>query len=371
VKTIGIQRAQYPERRNILSVNRDRVTFRELDSLPFVTQELREAAEKSAYFKEFAVPVNDCDGIDCLHFFNSIPLGNVPFVTTFETSVPRWWGVDLPVWHDGCRILAARECRRLFAISNNAIRIFFDSLSWCPEELHETIKAKTELLYPPQEVHPFIETKFESISPLKLVFIGEDFLRKGGLEILRAFCRAIDVGADLHLTIVSKMIMQGAQTFRWNDGHVVRLEEARRLMAARADRIRHHKSLSNDDVLRTLEESHVGILPSYGDTFGYVILEAQSRSVPMITTNIRAFPEINDAEVGWMSEIAIDEFGRPDAQVSLADMSDMLTKRLTELLLEIAELKGPQLASKAHLARQRVEQMHDPAKIADRLYATY
>ena len=56
----------------------------------------------------------------------------------------------------------------------------------------------------------------------------------------------------------------------------------------------YHKILFNSEVMNILKNTHVGLLPTYADTYGYSVLEAQSFGCPVITTNIRAMPEINN-----------------------------------------------------------------------------
>ena len=52
-------------------------------------------------------------------------------------------------------------------------------------------------------------------------------------------------------------------------------------------------------MLELLSGSHIGLLPSFAETYGYVVLEMQAAGVPVVTTDIRAFSEVNPDECGW------------------------------------------------------------------------
>lgn len=63
---------------------------------------------------------------------------------------------------------------------------------------------------------------------------------------------------------------------------------------------RHHTSLSNDAVLEMIKTSDVGLLPTWQETYGFSVLEMQACGCPVITTNVRALPEINPENAGWL-----------------------------------------------------------------------
>ena len=53
-----------------------------------------------------------------------------------------------------------------------------------------------------------------------------------------------------------------------------------------SDWITHYETLPNDYVLELMREQHVGLLPTWSDTYGYSVLEFQGIGVPVITTNV-------------------------------------------------------------------------------------
>lgn len=80
-------------------------------------------------------------------------------------------------------------------------------------------------------------------------------------------------------------------------------EVALEIFKKHPDNIHHYHSLPNNQVLELLINSHIGLLPTWADSFGYSVLESQAAGCPCITTDIRALPEINNNEVGWIIKL--------------------------------------------------------------------
>lgn len=60
-----------------------------------------------------------------------------------------------------------------------------------------------------------------------------------------------------------------------------------------------------------MKQCHIGLLPTFGDTFGFSVLEMQACGCPVITSNNYALPEINNKEIGWICDIqeSIKKYG--------------------------------------------------------------
>ena len=82
--------------------------------------------------------------------------------------------------------------------------------------------------------------------------------------------------------------------------------------------------------MNILKNTHVGLLPSYADTYGYSVLEAQSFGCPVITTNIRAMPEINNSKKGWI--IKVDKDSLNNAKLNTKRERINFSKNLTDQL---------------------------------------
>lgn len=87
-------------------------------------------------------------------------------------------------------------------------------------------------------------------------------------------------------------------------------QEALKIISRYQSNIKHYVRLPNQEVLKLLKNTHVGLLPTWADSFGYSVLEAQAAGCPVITTDVRAHPEINNNEIGWVMEVPKKVNGR-------------------------------------------------------------
>jgi glycosyltransferase involved in cell wall biosynthesis len=295
----------------------------------------------------------------------------IPFITSFETSLPRWWGIDLPAYREGLRILSADSCRRILAISQNAIDIFRSSIQTFAPELTNSLLRKTELLYPPQQVTSGDDTKYQIADTIHFGFIGTDFLRKGALELLLAFEKAIKSGAKIKLTLVTEFRIH-SDNRPYDIGGAARLNQGRQVLGRLKDHITHYPRVDNKRALEILSTCHVGLLPSFSDTFGYSVLEAQSALCSTVTTNIRAFPEINPSDCGWMVDLPCNANRDLDlGGASFEIISEQLVTKLYNIFMEIANTSLSDLRRKAENALSRIQQVHDPHSAADRICTLY
>ena len=201
-------------------------------------------------------------------------------------------------------------------------------------EFSDMIDEKLIVLHPPQKCPPLksINKNFED----RLIFtiVGSDFFRKGGMEILIAFDRLFKKGiTDWQLNIVSKM-QYGDYASKTTTRD---LEKAYKIISKYPNHIVHEYSLPNSKVLELFKKTHVGLLPTYADTFGYSVLEAQSYCCPVISTDIRALPEINNSDIGWVINVKKNELGNAilDTEKSRANFSNVLFNGLEKVLTEI------------------------------------
>jgi len=238
------------------------------------------------------------------HLFNRISYGKKPWIVTFESRVPRWgFRSDYKnsrSLRSGIRRLNSKNCKKLLAMSRcayNVQSIYLDEHSSVKDE----VLAKTEVFHPPQA--PLISDYSEkSLSRefLTFTFVGLEFFRKGGLSILRAFDQLLQRNAPVELNIISSM-STGASGATHND-----VSYARKLMAKYPHHIHYLSILPNHEVMNVLRNTHVALLPTLEDTYGYAVLEAQANGCPVVTTNVRALPEINNNDVGWMIDLPLD-----------------------------------------------------------------
>ncbi len=84
--------------------------------------------------------------------------------------------------------------------------------------------------------------------------------------------------------------------------------------------------MPNQQVLELLKTCDVGLLPTYADTYGFSALEAQSAACPVISTDVRALPEINNTEVGWLINVPKNELG--EAYYQTPEDRQVLSERI-------------------------------------------
>ena len=315
--------------------------------------------------------------IALLHFFNVIqfPFCNKPFLTTFETALPRFPVHKGLLWKLGWRSLLSKKCKALLALSECSRRI---QEQWTQEAVESGILSKVEaqeilskikVVHPPQEA--LIEEeellKKDFSSPLKFLFVGKDFCRKGGGEIVRAFERVKKL-FDVQLIVIGDPRRNGYTTdAQWDDADAIL-----KLIQSNQDWITYYPLLENAKVLELMKACHVGLLPTRADTYGYSVLEMQACGLPVITTDVRALPEINNDECGWLIHVQKKACGEafyatPEEIVAL---SQTIEAQLEVIVKEICK-NPPTNQRKALAALKRIKEMHSPERYAAQLKCVY
>jgi glycosyltransferase involved in cell wall biosynthesis len=300
-----------------------------------------------------------------LHTFNSVSLGSSPWVVTYESLMPYW----SPSGHRrgdgtfGLRFMAGSACKRLIAMSQCADRIQRDYLSR-HQDYAEDILPKMTVLHPPQPVIANSADK-TSTGPIRFIFVGADFFRKGGREMLRAFDAALDKDMPVCLSIVSSMNISDHAT---EDDR----NEAMRIIAKHPGSIELLGAVPNSEVIQKMLASHVALLPTWAETYGFSVLEAQACGCPVITTDIRAMPEINGDYCGWMIKVPQDRLGfaQINTKKERGNFSELLTALLLSIIGDIVE-QTETISRKSNAALRRIRDCHDPTSHATQLETIY
>ena len=333
-----------------------------LSSFPAISRRLKRSAFTGGISENF-------ERIDLFHFFNNIALPpcRAPYVTTFETTVPRSFEQGRMMLR-GLDSLLSNQCRRLIALSEHAKR---RQMAYDAENGISELDKKITVLLPPQErlcaENDLWARQAGRGVVTKIIFVGKDFFRKGGAEAVRALAKiredfeveAFLVGDFHHVDYASSWEVDSA-------------EEMRRLFFENADWLHHYKSMPNGKVLALAQTCHIGLLPTRDDTFGYSVLEFQSCGLPCITTNIRALPEINNDEIGWLVQVPKLANGCADFSTTekMRELSRAIERGLCKMLQE-ALAKPETIFTKGIKAQKNLAANHSPERYGKRLGEIY
>lgn len=281
-------------------------------------------------------------GYDLIHTVNAVPiLTTVPFVISFEDFLPKVPDDYYIGWIEQALLhrLTSGKCQRLMAWSEYGKRQFL----WQHRKFSDLghLEAKLEVVYPAARQYRS-EPKNLVGDTLRLLFVGYDFMRKGGPALVRAHQQLLKLGVPVETTVVSML--------RWSeDDYIGPMDRAiyeDEVARLKASTITHITSLSHDQVLSQIDTSDFLVFPTLHDTFGYVGVEALSCGTPVIATDTCAQPEIiqngvsgyllpfeNDAVIGKWRWIYQQQHPEYDALYlkTIESLADSIVRRLAEL----------------------------------------
>ena len=326
----------------------------------------------------------DLNRVDVLHFSNGVSYGKTPWVSHFETILPRFSEL-LNVTKDqkwqnlqpgrltlkGLESLRSSSCKQIIAWSENAANIQRKLLSEILSEFREPILAKLCVLHPAQDVlvGDVPSREYDQEHPIRFILVGAGFFRKGGRELFRTFQKlAGEEGFPIRLVVVSSLRLEPYAAQETEED----LTWARQIIASKPKWLEYYEELPNSEVLDLLKNADVGLLPTWADTYGLSVLEAQACGCPVITTDVRALPEINNNRVGWLIRVPKDELGEAfygtgeDRQRLSQEIQNGLESIIRSIVAEPA-----MIALKGQAALERIRTEHDPYAYAERLRQIY
>jgi glycosyltransferase involved in cell wall biosynthesis len=365
--TVGTQGIGYVETRTITYARPADVTFVRTYDLLNIANFVQRRLFRSSSATTFANCLH-CDlganRVDLLHLVNTLSWSHTPWVVTFEHYLPRW----NPRSGFGMRLLARPSCRKIIAMSRFA-RDAQMSLVEPGSRLAEAIQSRLCILHPPQS--PLVDSydrKPLGSGSITCTFVGRDFFRKGGKEVLDAVAQLVSEGAPIDLHIVSDLGWGDYATRATKDEADVALKEIQSL----APHVQLYQDLPNDAVLELFRKSHIALLPTYDDTYGFSVLEAQASGTPVISTDVCALPEINNEVVGWMIPLNKDPFGQ--ALLASSEERQKVSDTIREGVYRVlkAAVSDPAgIRTRGICALQRIRDNHSPAYYAQQLRGIY
>ena len=298
---------------------------------------------------------------EIVHLFNGICFGNTPWVSTFETALPRWGDVSKKKLKKGLERIADEKCLAIIAISHCTKNIQLSFVKENCPELLDVINSKIHVIHPPQKslINSY-DDKQLPINEIHFLFLGNQFFSKGGREVVRTL-QKIKKQFNIRLTIISNFSID-AYASKTTESDVSKVKKE---IKKNKDWITVETNISNEDVLNLLNRSHVSLMPTYADTYGYFVLESKAAGCPIVTTDIRALPEINNNESGWVIKVPKNKFGNGILKTDSdrRRFSEIIEVELEKIIIEIVE--SPKIIrKKGEKAIQYIINNHNPEKIS-------
>lgn len=314
------------------------------------------------------------NNVDLLHVFNYVPITNKNWVSTFESNIPvtdltvgRAWEQNINKRIDdkiSTKLLercSKDNCKGLIALSKSAYKIQIGTIdhSNLDDETKKKIKDKVYIVHPPQELiiseenlHKKIRNKKKYV---RFIIIGHDFFRKGGKQIISVLEKLYELGYSFELTIISKLVFGDYASLTDKSDFECIMKKIRN-----NSWINYYSQLDNESVLKEAMNADVGLLPSIAETYGYSVLELMACGCPVVTTNIRAFNEINNESRGWLCDLNPNEYGeRMYANLSNEEKKEILNtleKNLYNILKDI--LNNPDQISHKAIEGYNLDRLH-------------
>lgn len=384
---IGLANNAYPEQRCITCIESNTfINFKKKNIylyINFIEAKLGKT-QPNYLFKSF-LPLTGYK-FDLFHFFNHIPVTDKKWLVTFETAVPRIRenivfhripdGAALPAGNSKTErileLIARDNCIALIAISQCAYEIQMAVLSAYPS-LMQKIAEKTKVVHPPQKLLASTKEPFDE--KVNFLFVGKDFYRKGGAEVVLAFSELLEGGniSDTQFTLTMVGDTAARQNYlhgKFHDSEQFYNDLDSKMAAMSCLML--HQSMPNKDVIATMHRSDIGLLPTWGDTYGYSVLEMQSTGCPVISTNVRALPEINGPEVGWQIDLKLNRFG--ELLITSEDEKIVTRRHIVDSLKTIITTvinDREVILHKAQNAIMRIKKEHDPQSYKETINAIY
>jgi glycosyltransferase involved in cell wall biosynthesis len=128
----------------------------------------------------------------------------------------------------------------------------------------------------------------ENKGPVKILFVGGDFKRKGGFVLLEAFRALRQEFATLEDTSINEKI----------ELHLVTQGD---ILPEPGVYIYHDMQPNTVHLKQLYHESDIFCLPTYGDCFPIVLSEAAAAGLPIVSTQVAAIPEIvHNGKTGFL-----------------------------------------------------------------------
>lgn len=324
-------------------------------------------------------------GYNILHLFNCINHNKTPWVISVESGVPWLYNVTKAVesYNADLSIIAADkniehkieliskpECLGLLALSNCSYNIQKAIIAQFPQ-FEKIIIKKLIRLHPPQKliINNILQKdiSFDDDSEFVFCFVAKNFYRKGGRETIEVLSEIRKV-ANIKLILISSLEVDEPKYVIYPDEESATEQK----IAQNLDWIEFYRGLPNNEVLNCLLRSHVCLLPTWMDTYAYSVLESQACGTPLITTGLRALPEINNEKVGWLIHVPVNPLGCPihDSEYDKNVFYERLKQGLYEACIHVLNNRH-EVYEKSINCIERIRKDHSPVDYNRKLKLIY
>lgn len=370
ITRIGVPGSDYNTRRNILdSLPAGFERVRPIDPGRFCSSirwRLSRSIRRRQYFY-FRRPY--FPEADIFHFWNSVADIRRPWVTSFEHSIPLWDTDDRRDILFGIDLARRPACRRLIAFSRaafNAASAYWHQ--YLPGTQADELIGKTEVLLPPQQVVRAQKARVNG-APV-FAFVGKEFYRKGGLEVLEGLNALYEAGRREWRAVIAGDLSSFGDYASMTDASA--RKRAIELLNRLGSHVEFHgTTVPYAQVLALLEQADFYLLPTYADTFGYTVLEAQACGAIPVASDVGSLPEVVSPDTGIRIPLAADLDGERLPLSHAARVKRAFADRVVEALKKCLDLT---LEARDGLRRAATDQLarnHCPLNHSRRLGQIY
>jgi glycosyltransferase involved in cell wall biosynthesis len=334
MRTVGISNRTRYWQQYVFSHAPEGYRYRRMVDIPWHALKVRQ--QFLAHTKLF-LPLRRAD---LYHTYNSVVANRAPWVVEVESRIPRYdpWRDDHALYRWGSRRLASRDCRALIFTSQQAMGLNRERLV-----AQGVDPAKMTVVYRAVESY---EPVRDPGRPFTILFAGNAFYRKGGVELLKAFQR---LGrSDARLVIISRLEVDwgpkpDAATIAWTKRSI-----------ADDPRIELLGELPHRAVVERMRRADVFVATTFADPFNNTILEAMGTGCPVIVSRMGSIPEmVDEGRNAFM--VGVDERESDDiageVEVHLRGLMDdtALRERMGKASLEVVRERFSIAARNARL----------------------
>lgn len=265
-------------------------------------------------------------------------------------------------------ILAKDNCKQLIAFSD--CNLMMQNMVYNEfGQLGNILRLKTKKINVPQIL--YIEKPKEIINEkVHFLFIGNDFVRKGGQEMILALSKVRKVRDDFRATIITKTRNIHNYAFEQFQDTKEEIKSVLAIAESSKEWLNIYPHLPFNNILELLKKCDVGLLPTWADTYGYSVLEMQACGIPVISTNVRALRETN--QNGWMINLPINWAG----ELSIKKRSEkneirkLIVDKLAEIIDQILDNKS-EIISKGKASYNFIKKNHSPLEYSNKIRMIY